>query len=69
MKWFIIVSLTTNPVVSADIITKPKFDTIELCREFVIKNYDELNERVNKKNDQHKSTPNLFHCINDKSKR
>ena len=69
MKWFIIVSLTTNPVVSADIITKPKFDTKELCREYVVKNYDELNKRVNEDHGQHQSTPNLFHCVNHKSKR
>ena len=63
MKWFIIVLLTTNPNVSADIITKPKFDTKELCREYVVKNYDKLNKRVNKDHDQHHSTPTLFHCV------
>tara|TARA_B100001175_G_scaffold139380_1_gene118362 strand:+ start:304 stop:513 length:210 start_codon:yes stop_codon:yes gene_type:complete len=69
MKWFIIAILTANPSVPSDIISKPTFDTRELCREYVVKNYDELNERVNKKNDQHKSTPNLFHCVNDKPER
>ena len=63
MKWFIIVLLTVNPNVSADIITKPKFDTKELCRAYVVKNYDKLNKRVNKDYDQHPSTPNLFHCV------
>ena len=47
MKWFIIVLLTVNPNVSADVITKPKFETEESCREYVVKNYDELNKRVN----------------------
>ena len=37
MKWFIIVLLTVNPNVSADIITKPKFDTEESWREYVVK--------------------------------
>ena len=63
MKWFIIVLLTVNPNVSADIITKPKFDTEELWRKYVVKNYDKLNKRVNKDHDQHHSTPNLFHCV------
>tara|TARA_E500000331_G_scaffold346295_1_gene385005 strand:+ start:40 stop:249 length:210 start_codon:yes stop_codon:yes gene_type:complete len=69
MKWFIIVLLTANPNVSADVITNPKFDTKELCREYVVKNYDELNKRVNEDYSQHQSTPNLFHCVNHKSKR
>ena len=35
---------------------------------FTTKNYDDLNNRVNKDHGQHHSTPNLFHCINNKSK-
>ena len=69
MKWFIIVLLTANPNVSADVITNPKFDTKELCREYVVKNYDELNKRINEDYSQPQSTPNLFHCVNHKSKR
>ena len=69
MKWFIIVLLTTNPNVSADIITKPKFDTKELCREYVVKNYDDLNKSVNKDYDQHHSTTNLYHCVNNNPER
>ncbi len=48
MKWFIIVLLTVNPNVSADVITKPKFETEESCREYVVKNYDELNHKIYK---------------------
>ena len=44
------------------------FDTEKVCREYVVKNYDDLNNRVNKDHGQHHSTPNLFHCINNKSK-
>ena len=69
MKWFIIVLLTVNPNVSADVITKPKFETEELCREYVVKNYDDLNKRVNKDHDQHHSTPNLYHCVNNNPER
>ncbi len=65
MKWFIIFILTTNPSVSPNIITQLKFDTKELCREYVVKNYNKLNERVNKKYEQHQSTPNLYYCVND----
>ena len=69
MKWFIIVLLTVNPNVSADIITKLKFDTEESCREYVVKNYDDLNKSVNKDYDQHHSTPNLYHCVNNNPER
>lgn len=64
MKWFIIVILTANPTVPADIVSRLGFDTEPLCREYVVKNYDKLNKRVNKEHDQHHSTPNLFHCVN-----
>ncbi len=63
MKWFIIVILTVNSQVPADILTKPKFETEKLCREYVVANYGKLNKRVNKDHDQHHSTPNLFHCV------
>ena len=69
MKWFIIVLLTANPNVSADVITKPKFETEESCREYVVKNYNDLNKRVNKDHDQHQSTPNLYHCVNNNPER
>ncbi len=69
MKWFIIVILTANPAVPSDIINKPSFDTRELCREYVVKNYDKLNERVNKDHDQHHSTPNLYHCVSNNPER
>jgi len=69
MKWFIVVILTANPNVPSDIINKLLFDTEKVCREYVLKNYDKLNKRVNKDHGQHQSTPNLFHCVNHKSKR
>ena len=46
MKWFIIVLLTVNPNVSADIITKPKFETEKSCREYVVKNYNDLASKI-----------------------
>ena len=63
MKWFIVVLLTANPNVPADIIKKPTFILEKECREYVVKNYDDLNKRVNENHDQHQSTPNLFHCV------
>jgi hypothetical protein len=69
MKWFIIVLLTANPNTPSNIINKPMFETEKVCREYVVKNYDYLNKRVNEDHGQHQSTPNLFHCVNHKSKR
>ena len=69
MKWFIIAILTANPFIQSDIITKPKFETEKVCREYVVKNYDKLNKRVNKDYDQHHSTPNLYHCVNNNPER
>lgn len=63
MKWFIIVLLTANPNIPADVFKKPSFTTEAECREYVVKNYDDLNKRANKNHDQHKTTPNLFHCV------
>ena len=62
--WFIIVLLTINTgVTSEKIITKLNFETLQSCQEYVVENYDWLNERVNKDDDQHKSTPNLYRCV------
>ncbi len=69
MKWFIIVVLTINSDIPRDVINKPKFDTKELCREYVVKNYNELNRRMNKEHGQHHSTPNLFYCVNNNPSR
>ena len=69
MKWFIVVILTANPNVPSDIINKPLFDTEKVCREYVVKNYDKLSNSVNKDNGKHQSTPNLFHCVNNKPDR
>ena len=64
MAWFIIVLLTINTgVTSEEIITKLNFETLQSCQEYVVENYDWLNERVNKDHDQHKSTPNLYRCV------
>ena len=63
MKWFIVVLLTANPNVPADIIKKPTFILEKECREYVVKNYDKLNKRVNKDYGQHESTPNLYRCV------
>ena len=69
MKCFIIFILTSNPFIQSDIITKHKFETEKVCREYVVKNYDKLNKRVNKDYDQHHSTPNLYHCVNNNPER
>ena len=64
MEWFIIVILTfTNGVPSEEILSNYKFKSEISCKEFVVKNYDRLNERVNKDHDQHESTPNLYRCV------
>ena len=64
MEWFIIVILTfTNGVPSEEILSYYKFKSELSCKEFVVKNYDRLNERVNKDHDQHESTPNLYSCV------
>ena len=62
--WFIIVLLTINSsITSEEIITELKFETLQACQEYVVENYDLLNERVNKDHGQHKSTPNLYRCV------
>ena len=64
MEWFIIVILTfTNGVPSEEILSNYKFKSEISCKEFVVKNYDRLNERVNKDNDQHHLAPNLYRCV------
>ena len=63
--WFIVVILTIQSLTPADIITKPKFETEKSCREYVVENYKKLNKSVNKEHNQHHSTPNLFHCVNN----
>ena len=64
MEWFIIVLLTMGKgIASEEILTDLRFKTEQSCKEYVVKNYDLLNERVNKNHEQHKSTPNLYHCI------
>ena len=63
MYWFIIIILTGSAEVSANITTDIIFDTEKLCREYIVQNYDKLNETTNKKYNQHSSTPNLYRCI------
>ena len=64
MKWFIVVILTfTSAAPSEEVLSKYKFRSEISCKEFVVKNYDRLNERINEDNDQHHSTPNLYRCV------
>ena len=64
MAWFIIVLLTiNNGVASKEVLSNKKCKSELSCKEFVVKNYDRLNERVNKDHDQHESTPNLYSCV------
>ena len=66
MEWFIVVILTiTSGAPSEEVLSKYKFRSEISCKEFVVKNYDRLNERVNKDHDQHHSTPNLYRCVNN----
>ena len=54
---------STGAQVSANITTDIIFDTEKLCGEYIVQNYDKLNETTNKKYNQHLSTPNLYHCV------
>jgi hypothetical protein len=64
MEWFIVVILTiTSAAPSEEVLSKYRFKSEISCKEFVVKNYDRLNERVNKDNDQHHSAPNLYRCV------
>jgi hypothetical protein len=64
MEWFIVVILTfTSAAPSEEVLSKYKFRSEISCKEFVVKNYDKLNERVNKDYGQHESTPNLYSCV------
>ena len=66
MEWFIVVILTiTSGAPSEEVLSKYRFKSEISCNEFVVKNYDRLNERVNKDHDQHHSTPNLYRCVNN----
>ena len=66
MEWFIVVILTiTSGAPSEEVLSKYRFKSEISCKEFVVKNYDRLNERVNKDHDQHHSTPNLYRCVNN----
>ena len=66
MEWFIVVILTfTSAAPSEEVLSKYKFRSEISCKEFVVKNYDRLNERINEDNDQHHSTPNLYRCVNN----
>jgi len=49
--------------VSIDITPDYRFDTEVECQAYIIENYDELNENVNKEYNQHHSTPNLYRCV------
>ena len=64
MEWFIVVILTfTSAAPSEEVLSKYKFRSEISCKEFVVENYDRLNERVNEDHDQHHSTPNLYRCV------
>ena len=63
MHWIIIIILTASAEVSIDITSDYRFDTEENCQTYIIENYNELNENVNKEYDQHHSTPNLYRCV------
>ena len=62
MIWLIIVVLTQSDPQLVEIMTQRKFRDRKTCSQYVYKNYDTLNEKVNKNFGQHKSTPNLFYC-------
>ncbi len=64
MEWFIVVILTISTISpSEEVLSKYRFKSEISCKEFVVKNYDRLNERVNKDHDQHHSAPNLYRCV------
>ena len=63
MHWIIIIILTASAEVSIDITPDYRFNTEVECQAYIIENYDELNENVNKEYDQHHSTPNLYRCV------
>ncbi len=64
MEWFIIVLLTMGKgIASEEILTDLRFKTEQSCQEYVIKNYEKLNEGLNKDYEQHESTPNLYRCV------
>ena len=63
MHWIIIIILTASVEVSVDITTDYKFDTEVECQNYIIENYDELNQNINEKYNQHSSTPNLYRCV------
>ena len=49
MHWIIIIILTASVEVSVDITTDYKFDTEIECQNYIIENYDELNQDINEK--------------------
>ena len=63
MHWIIIIILTASAEVSIDITPDYRFNTEVECQAYIIENYDELNENVNKEYNQHPSTPNLYRCV------
>lgn len=62
MVWVVIVLLTGVNPPNVDILTKHRFDNKDTCKEYIYKNYKELNLKSNKDYKHHESTPNLFYC-------
>ena len=61
MIWLILVILIGFKDESL-ILKRPIFESKQQCQEYIVDNYNTLNENINKKYKLHKDIPHLFHC-------